>query len=148
MIGWVAISLVMAATVATMATLVATAPVPGALVVLRLRMSGGQAKAGCCYSAKSGLITMTMDYLGDKMEITLELWERKLIMNMCDPGMLWAASFVFVLVLSVPCFGSWSLVPCQKKQLWSWSVLHLRHHVNILQPPQKSEGKIWKGRAF
>ena len=76
MIGWVAISLVMAATVATLAT----APVPGALVVLQLRMSGGQAKAGCCYSANSGLIGwmllldmafVTMDYLGDKMEIKL-----------------------------------------------------------------------------
>lgn len=77
MIGWVAISLVMAATVAT---LVATAPVPGALVVLQLRMSGGQAKAGCCYSANSGLIgwmllldmaSVTMDYLSDKMETIL-----------------------------------------------------------------------------
>ena len=59
MIGWVAISLVMVAMVATMvtmATLEATAPVPGALVVLPLRMSEGQAKAGCCYSASSGLI--------------------------------------------------------------------------------------------
>ena len=56
MIEWVAISLVMVATVATMATLEATAPVPGALVVLPLRMSEGQAKAGCCYSANSGLI--------------------------------------------------------------------------------------------
>eukprot|EP00434_Breviolum_minutum_P025377 symbB.v1.2.022420.t2/scaffold1989.1/size93477/8 len=60
MIGWVAISLVMAATVATLAT----APVPGALVVLQLRMSGGQAKAGCCYSANSGLIGWMLYALG------------------------------------------------------------------------------------
>ena len=52
-----------------------------------------------------------MDYLVDNMEIT---W-RKLDMNMCYPGMLWAASFAFVLVLSVHCFGSWSLVPWQKE---------------------------------
>lgn len=144
MIGWVAISLVMAATVAT---LVATAPVPGALVVLQLRMSGGQAKAGCCYSANSGLIgwmlfldmaSVTMGYLGDKMEI---------ILNMCDPGMLWAASFVFVLVLSVPCFGSWSLVPWQKEATLKLErapfTASFQHFVT-----QKKAKEFWKGKAF
>ena len=157
MIGWVAISLVMAATVAT---LVATVPVPGALVVLQLRMSGGQAKAGCCYSANSGLIgwmllldmaSVTMGYLGDKMEIILSItiekfdenWSWTCAIQVCF-GLL---PLSFVLVLSVPCFGSWSLVPWQKEATLKLErapfTASFQHFVT-----QKKAKEFWKGKAF
>ena len=75
-----------------------------------------------------------------------EIWW-KLIMNMCDPGMLWAASFVFVLVLSVPCFGSWSLVPWQKEATLKLErapfTASFQHFVT-----QKKAKEFWKGKAF